>query len=206
MKYLLIHGFNVSDSGAGSVATLIPDLTYHGIRTENFSYPWTFLFSLALRTEEAVSRLIQEVGNEPIGIIAHSHGCVIANEAAKRGVDVRHLVAIQPAMRRRTKFAACYRRVDVVYNEGDYTVEFARLWREIANAMPWRRQFKHQWGAMGRRGYEGDDTRVHELELDSELGHSGVFESKHTRRLVALRALMFRSTYPEFFYGDRRGG
>lgn len=206
MKYVLIHGFNVSDSGAGSVAKLIPDLTFHSIQTENFSYPWTFLFSLALRTEEAVSRLIQEVGHEPIGIIAHSHGCVIANEAAKRGVDVRHLIAIQPAMRRRTQFADSYRRIDVVYNEGDYTVEFARLWREIANAMPWRKHFRHQWGAMGRRGYEGFDTRVHEVELDPEMGHSGVFQTKHDRDAIVHRALMFRSAHPEYFYGDRRGG
>lgn len=189
MRYFLIHGFNVSDQGQRTVGKVLPVATGAGIDAEMFSYPWTFLFSLAARTEEAVTRLIELAGTDEIGVLAHSHGNVIALEAARRGVKIRHWIAVAPALYRKTKFPDQVRQVDLFYNEGDYTVEWARVWRGVANAMPWRRdkQKHHWWGAMGRHGIDYQDNRVTSRQVHADFGHSGYFHHAHMlRQMVSL--------------------
>ena len=178
MQYYLVHGFNLSDGGADTVGRVLPHAQGAGINAQLFSYPWTFLFSLSWRTEEAVEKLIELADGKEIGVLAHSHGNVIAVKAAQRGCKIVHLIAIQPALKRDTSFPPIMRRVDVVYNPGDNIVTWAKRWRELANAMPWRDDNPHMWGSMGRNGPETDNPAVIRHEIHKDFKHSGMFAHK----------------------------
>ena len=192
MKYFTVNGFNIFDGGASTTGRLLPYLQGAGIDAQPFNYPWTFLFSLSWRTEEAVTRLIKMADGQEIGVYAHSHGNVISVKAAQRGCKIVHLVAIQPALRRETDFPAVMRRVDVIYNPGDDVVNWAKRWRELANAMPWRKKNPHMWGSMGRNGPQSPDARVKQHKISNEFGHSGIFDHVFMIREIVGYAVAFR--------------
>lgn len=173
----LIHGFNVSDGGQGSVGTFAPTLRQLGFSAKLHDYGWVGPIRLRLRNSEVVQALMDDIGPED-HILAHSNGCLIAWELLRAGLACRSVIAIQPALRRDTLWPIGVERVLCLYNDEDVAVLGARLWRYI-NPVSWFNP--HQWGMAGREGFSVPDPRLEQWDtLDPKHllpvgGHSSVF-------------------------------
>lgn len=178
MTVHLIHGFNVSDGGRGSVGRLSPWL--HDTRLHD--YGWTFLLRLRGVNRDAVRRLALQAKDGDV-LVAHSNGCLIVwrlvHEMQARGKTPGAVVCIQPALRRDTRWPD---NVPVLccHNPADWIVSLGRIWGRFASvANPWRN--RHGWGAAGRYGFTLGQANVTNLDTTSEhpqaKGHSGIFQS-----------------------------
>jgi hypothetical protein len=186
MKYLVIHGFRVSDGGADTVGRVIEYAQGAGVNAELFSYPYVGLLGLKKATECAVDRLIAQANGEEIGVLGHSHANVIILHGIRKGLKVRHWIGVQPALRKNTVFPASVERVDIIWNSGDKIMLAARMWRKLANKMPWRHDDPHLWGKMGLVGPDSaDGERVRAHEINSGYGHSGMFSNVGMLRWMA---------------------
>ena len=173
MTQHLIHGFNVSDGGRGSIGRLAPFLS----SPMTHYYGWTFLFRLRFVNEETVEDLLPSIRHGDV-LVAHSNGCLIAWELVQQGAPVAAVVCIQPALRRDTPWPEGL-PVLCCYNEADWIVSMGRMWgRFVSVVNPWKN--RHGWGAAGRNGFtlgqptvENWDTGV--LPFPAE-GHSGIFQ------------------------------
>lgn len=173
----LIHGFNVSDGGRGSVGRLAPWL--HDTRLHD--YGWTFLLRLHWVNEDAVETLLDQVKTGDV-LVAHSNGGLIewrlVWELLHRGITPGAVVCIQPALRRDTLWPDSV-PVLCCYNPADWIVSLGRIWGRFASVTnPWRE--RHGWGSAGRHGFTEGQANVTNLDTTSQhpqaTGHSGIFQ------------------------------
>jgi len=143
VKTFLIHGFNVSDGGRGSVGKFAPFLSEPVL----FDYGWTFLLGVRLFNDNRARRLVREIGQEEVSVIAHSNGNTIALMAAEMGAPIRNIVGFNPALDVDAKLPPQVKRFDVFHATNDLTAFFA---------IP---LIKSRWGGMMRYGYRGRDPR-----------------------------------------------
>ncbi len=190
MTVRLIHGFNVSDGGAGSVGHLRPYLHDAGLRTVLHDYGWTGPLRLRLRNRATIKELLPLIREGDV-LVGHSNGCLICWELLEAGAPVSAVVAIQPAMRR----TAMWRPdvpVLVLWNPRDLAVLFARPWARLTTAAHWtlaqppiaRRlvpEFRpHGWGSAGRHGFTNFQLNLRQWNTCGEYwghpvgGHSNV--------------------------------
>lgn len=174
MTTWLIHGFNVSDGGRGSVGRLAPYLA-GDVRLH--SYGWTGLVGLKCANRQAVNKLRRLVKPGDT-IVAHSNGCLIAWELARLVPDLAAVVCINPALRRDTRWPAGL-PVLCLANSTDWVVQLGRVWGRLFPADGIEAQ---GWGAAGRYGFTTPDTLVESLDTAETWwgapvrGHSGVFD------------------------------
>ncbi|GEK48444.1 hypothetical protein HPA02_27270 [Bisbaumannia pacifica] len=181
----LIHGFNVSDGGRGSVGRLAPWMP----RPRRHDYGWTFLFRLRWVNENTVDELLPLIAAGDV-LVAHSNGCLIAWHLVQRGAPVSAVVCIQPALRRDTEWPE-HLPVLCLHNRDDWIVSLGRAWgRFVSVANPFRDL--HGWGAAGRHGFASGQPLVTNWDTDRQpfpaLGHSGAFRQPalgHWAPLVA---------------------
>lgn len=170
MTTWLLHGFNVTDGGAGSVGRFAPHI--HGdVRLH--SYGWAGLFSLACANRRAVASLLRVV-RPGDSIVAHSNGCLIAWQLAELlGDRLAGVVCVNPALRRDTVW-----RVPVLClaNSTDWVVHLGRAWGRL---FPVDGVAAQGWGAAGRYGFNRGatnwDTAAEWWKVPTR-GHSGVFK------------------------------
>ncbi len=165
----LIHGFNVSDGGVGSIGRLCRFMH----RPALHDYGWVGLIGLRSRNDEVVRRLMPQI-HPGDALVAHSNGCLIAWRLVEAGAPVSCVVCIQPALRRDTRWKV---PVLCLYNRYDWVVTMGRVWGRFASvANPWRD--RHGWGVAGRHGFDhGDenwDTGSEDWAFPARY-HSGVF-------------------------------
>lgn len=168
----LIHGFNVSDGGRGSVRRLarwLPDPVPH-------TYGWVFLLRLRWINDRTVEEMLPTIRPGDV-LIAHSNGCLIAWRLVMAGAPVAAVVCIQPALRRDTHWPE---RLPVLccHNQDDGAVGWGRIWgRFISVANPWRN--RHGWGAAGKHGFTAGQALVTNWDTGDDAipatGHSGIF-------------------------------
>ncbi len=169
---ILVHGFNVKDSGAETIDTLKPYLKDAGYEIVEFDYNWTGVLRVRLCNGNLAKALASISHSYSGKIIAfgHSNGCAIINEAAHLGARFYRVVYISPALDKNTRLAPHIDRACVWYSSTDYVVKLSR----------WL--IGHSWGEMGATGYIGPDRRhfnYNKRTMCSAVcssGHSDIFE------------------------------
>jgi len=150
MLAVVVHGFNDSDKGKGSIDLVIPYLKAAGFEILNFDYGDWGLFDVRFNNDAPAKELARILNGRECVTVAHSNGNLICdNAAAKFGANILAHAAIAPAMDKDRIFARSMQHIDVYYNKKDWAVFWASLlW------------FNHPWGKMGRVGFIGTDRRV----------------------------------------------
>ena len=166
----LLHGFNVSDGGTGSIDKLKPYL--RGEVCE-YDYGWKGLLGVRMANKGLAEKLARMVSPGDVGI-GHSNGCAILHLASHMGAKFRKLVYINPALDSDAAPGPHVESLDVWHSPSDAPVRLAR-W------LPW-----HAWGDMGAKGYTGPDERVKNFDKQSAFslsssGHSDVFDDLKIR-------------------------
>ncbi len=174
---ILVHGFNVFDSGRATVDTLAPFLQARGITPLQLDYGWFGLLQAKFRNASVARKLYDTViaaylAYDEVYVIGHSNGCAIADRASKiRGFRSHGFVYINPALHRKTPRDECVKFIHVWHSPSDIAVRASR-W------LP----FTESWGVMGAVGYQGkkDDCvknfdKQHDYLIHSN-GHSDIFE------------------------------
>lgn len=101
-------------------------------------------------------------------------GVWAAIQVAELGFEIDHLVLISPALHRSHAIPEQVKRVDIYYSKGDKIVEIGGFYRRLVNLLPWNWKMfgePHDWGAMGRYGYQGNDPRVHNHDMGEDASH-----------------------------------
>lgn len=167
----LIHGFNVKDKGASTIAKLVPYFMGAGFRVVPLSYLYTNLLRVRL-CNRGLAYMLASMADAGSVAIGHSNGCAIIHLAAQFGAPFRDVVYINPALNKTAPLAKDVLSAHVWYSPSDKPVRFARF-------IP-----KHIWGEMGRTGYIGNDPRYHNYDKENDYlkdefsssEHSDVFE------------------------------
>lgn len=198
MTTFLIHGFNVSDGGKGSIGRLAPHLNGDIVTVD---YGWTGVVTLRCTNREVVADLMRKVKPGDV-LIGHSNGALICWEIAMRLKDrLAGVVVINPAMRRDTRWPDGL-PVLCLANSTDWVVQLGRIWSRAVDVsytgiVPlmlesavkgsgalFKRAFKfkpHGWGAAGRYGFTAGQGDVSNWDTAMDWwahpvqGHSGVF-------------------------------
>jgi hypothetical protein len=156
----LVHGFNVSDGGANTVARLEPYFESREFSVQHFQYGWVGLMGAFFLNPRIVKQLKSRVGSNDIGC-GHSNGCTLLHRAANLGAPFTGLVFINPALRPNTTFARHLKFIDVYFNDGDHVVKLAAFCRLLAPLAPLGDPL---WGDMGARGATTGATRPNSYE------------------------------------------
>lgn len=169
------HGFNVWDRGKGTIDKLKPFFQRDNCLWHDFDYPWTFILGVYLFNKARARRLAESIMPGSI-VIAHSNGCAIANMASRMTNNIEKLVYVNPALECDLICGPSVKAVDVWHSKTDRPVLFSEYLPCLI------------WGAMGRYGYCGTDTRYNNYEM-GDVGHSGVFESYELMDRICVTAL-----------------
>ena len=189
----LIHGFNVHDCGADTVAKLRPYLTDTSgdpqgcadVQVVNWAYGWIGLLGVLFKNKKIAKRfahrsMVQHSIKLPVYAVGHSNGAAILVEAARQGVHFEHLLLINPALKVDTIFPASIEKVTVIHTAHDIPTRAA----SIADRIPFLQLLiPNAWGAMGAKGARLGDKRVTNIDLTPSLeGHSDIFTDANLER------------------------
>ena len=158
----LVHGFNVPDKGADTVLQVVPYIKDHSAIV-NHHYGRIGLLGVYFKNHRIAKKLARRTkrdlkhGKRELYAIGHSNGCAIIVDAIRQGAKFKSILLINPALNVDTVFPPGDYSITVIYTKHDKAVELARyvdgMW-----ALGW--MIPDVWGAMGSRGYKGDDPRV----------------------------------------------
>lgn len=147
-----------------------------------FDYGWRF-FSVLWHNKTDAKRLAREIKHNETNILfGHSNGCAIAVEAARQGAEIDVLVCINPALKVNTKFPDSIKHVLVIHTKHDSPTRAARFFDKVPFIQV---LIPNAWGAMGAKGYIGDDERVDNWDLSDVLeGHSDFFRDRNLNKFM----------------------
>jgi|GEM_PF-4136702 len=154
----LVHGFNVSDDGEGTINKLAPHICKNDKNTETkiFSYGWLGLIGVFFLNPFFVKKLIPLVKKGDIGI-AHSNGAVLLLMANTYGAPFGHLIFISPALMSDIYIHDNIKKVSVFHTDNDDAVRVGRLLRQL---IPWAPLGDPLWGDMGAVGHIPKNKRI----------------------------------------------
>lgn len=168
MKIVIVHGFNVSDGGKGSIDRLAPWLRekYPGafVDTDSADYGLHRLLKVRFFWRTAVKRIAATL-NDADMVITHSNGANYTMKAIRKHVqnDKLHVIHISPALNRKQRLRKLvFRKMDTFHSDGDF-------WVKLAGWLPF-----HSWGPAGAKGIKTDDPR-HDNHHLKDPSHSGWF-------------------------------
>lgn len=176
-QFHLVHGIRAKDKGAQSMGKLKKLLSRSFDKIHIVSYGYVLI---PITNKKAVNAIIKSLNankndGDEVVIVAYSNGCWAAMQVAEMGYKIDHLVLISPALYRSHAIPEQVGRMDVFYSPGDTVVELGGLYRRFINIMPWNWSMfggePHEWGAMGRYGYQGNDKRVHNWNMGQSISH-----------------------------------
>ena len=179
----LIHGFNVTDGGKGTVGHLSVLFQALGYDVKLHDYGWTGPFLLRFTNDSVVDKLKSIIKPED-HIVGHSNGCYIAYDLIEAGVECKSVVCIQPALRRDTVWGNGVKNVLCIYNDEDWAVRAGKWWRYVTYLNPWSWFQPHSWGAAGYFGFTTHDKRITHWKSNDKVwgipasGHSEIFKPK----------------------------
>lgn len=157
MRVHLIHGFNVSDGGRGSIGRLQEHLRAAGLEPVLHDYGWTGPLRLRLRNRATVRHLLSQI--EPgEAVAAHSNGALIVrNIVLEDPYRISAAALIQPCVRRDLIWPAQL-QVLCLHNPFDYAVQAGRMWGRLSTTVtPFA---PHGWGAAGYYGFTVQQDNV----------------------------------------------
>lgn len=170
---MLIHGFNVHDPSETT-----GKLQKYLDKSFMFNYGWFELISVLLYNKREAKRLKSLIDDyEEINVYAHSNGCAISVEAARQGAKIKTLICINPALKCETKFPNSISKIIVIHTKHDKPTRAARFFDKVPFV---QLLIPNSWGAMGAKGYIGNDKRVTNYNLSDILdGHSDFFDDNN---------------------------
>ena len=192
-RIYLVHGFNVGDRGKNTVGKLIPHLQGKDIRTFNHYYRRFGLLQVLWRNGSVAKKLFTRMKTEvreadTSYAIGHSNGCAIILRALKLGAKFENILLINPALNVDTIFPPNVKNIIVIHTRKDKVVKAARFFDSIP-VVEWL--IADAWGAMGSKGYTGNDPRVTNIDMTDALGgHSHFFKDKNLGR-INIKGLLF---------------
>lgn len=175
-KVFLVHGIRAKDKGAKSMGKLASIMSQWFDSLHLVTYGYVLI---PIDNMKAVKATIEKINKykkhgDDIVIVAYSNGCWAAIQVAELGFEIDHLVLISPALHRSHAIPEQVKRVDIYYSKGDKIVEIGGFYRRLVNLLPWNWKMfgePHDWGAMGRYGYQGNDPRVHNHDMGEDASH-----------------------------------
>lgn len=183
IRAILVHGFNVSDGGQGSVGMLEPFLAAQGIVPHRLNYTHFGFLEARLRNAkvaQTVSRIAYnlKLRGDTVMAFGHSNGAAILHLATTHyDAKIDHLVYVNPALQRELAPGRHVKSCDVWHSPSDMPVAIAEFIRKLTfsaiNSRP--------WGDMGAFGYVGEDKRMRNFNKESDYlvsseGHSDVWQ------------------------------
>ncbi len=177
-RVILVHGFNVSDGGAGTTGRAADKFRKRGgLKVIEFAPGWRGLLGVRFGNKRRAQNLAKIIQPGDL-LIGHSDGCNLIDKACHElsslGPESVHCVYFNPALDRDTALSRIVSKCLVFFTKSDETV-----W--LSKWLPF-----HAWGEMGRKGYKPsepslDDDRYENISFESlnhhGLEHSGVFKS-----------------------------
>lgn len=181
MTVFIVHGFN-SERHAVWMSELGRIIKSGGYPISLANYGRTHLFNVAPATDKT-ARDIAASAVEGDMAIGHSNGCTAIHKAcAEYGANLERVFYLNAALPVNTAPLPWVKQQDVFYSPDEIATVIGAWWAAI-------NPFSGNWGAMGRRGYQGNDPRVSNFDL-GPVGHSGALE--FSRRQRTGRALLSR--------------
>ena len=166
---ILIHGFNEKHPEES-----VGKLTDHLTDTFLFNYGWRFFSVLWHNKRDAKKLKLLLDKNPDSNVYGHSNGNAITVEAARQGAKLKTLNVINGALKCKTKFPKTIDRIIVIYTKHDKATRAARFFDKVPFI---QLLIPNAWGAMGAKGYTGNDERVKNWDLSIGLkGHSDFFD------------------------------
>lgn len=161
-KAHIIHGIHSSEGNKSTPAQMIPDLVAAGYDFEVHDYGYVYALTTRWKNKGRAEKIAEHIKPGDF-IIAHSNGCDITRLMLEMGVAPNGVVLLQPALDVDTVFPEGNYFINVFHNEQDKAVFLAK----------WFLWFHHPYGAMGRYGYKGNDTRVINIDTLKDFGVGG---------------------------------
>ena len=188
MIIIPVHGYNVSDNGAGSVDTFTDALTGagHSVLTHYADYGWIGLFTTrfgGIRSIAAgLARRIEEdfEDGDEVVLLCHSNGFAIAYECIKKTNKVDTIISFNGALDDDVVFSPNVKHIYNFYAPADKVLKWGAWLRPM-----------HIWGRAGQSGLTDNDPRIVNIEMPDVRQHSSVFQvkalrEKYSRWVVAL--------------------
>ena len=172
MHIALVHGFNEPTAGRETIDKMAKYLRSlgHTVDTDSCDYGYHELIMVRFFYRKAVKRIRAALEQCDL-IIGHSNGANYITKALKKHDKPIKVVYIAPALNRKTKVPECVTDQYVFHSNADKPTKWAKL------------LFKHPWGDMGRKGYNGTDPRVTNLNYN-HIPHSDWFSNAWCKRIA----------------------
>lgn len=185
----VIHGIRAKDRGAQSMGKLTTLLSHHFSKLYPVSYGYVLVPLSNKKARDAIVKSLEKYKNknDEVIVIGYSNGCWAAVQAAEMGYKIDHMVLISPALYRSHAIPEQVKRVDVYYSEGDLIVELGGLYKRLVNLLPWNWKIfgtPHDWGQMGKYGYQGNDPRIHNWNMGNDISHFWYKNKMIVRRIA----------------------
>lgn len=175
---ITLHGYNVNDSGSGSVDTFADPLVDCGnnVMTGYADYGWIGLIGTRFGGIERIGQNLAKRLNSDFDphaglvLLCHSNGLAVAHECVKHTSRVTTIVSFNGALDQ----DACF----------SHTVEdIINFYAPADNVLRWGAWIRpgHVWGRAGQAGLTADDSRIMNIEMPDVKGHSAVFQVKALR-------------------------
>jgi hypothetical protein len=163
---VLCHGFNIKDGGKATTDMLRKPSEDAGFTVLEADYGHTSLIAVRFFSDNIASVVAGMTPQRSIGV-GHSNGCNILLQAAEQGASFDTLIFINPALNNDFKVPMQVNKVIVIHNIDDNVVQMSKF-------LPF-----HRWGNAGKVGYQGNDSRVENVEIGTKDGkaHSGAFQT-----------------------------
>lgn len=199
--FFMVHGIRAKDHGASSMGLLARLLN------QSFSFVKQVIYGYVLvpiTNKKAVQAVVEAIGrykdyDGDVVVVGYSNGAWAAVQAAEMGHKIDHLVLISPALHRSHAIPEHVKHVSVFYCPDDSVVGLGAWYRRVVNLMPWNWEIfggdPHDWGAMGKYGYVGNDKRVTNYKMSEGVGHFWFKNEKEVMRIAS---------FIETFYEDHR--
>lgn len=177
-KVKLVHGFNVFDDGENTIDRLVEPLEGKGYEVDSTGedYGWTGLLLVYLFNGKRASHLVDNYKEGEI-VIAHSNGCAITARAIDKGLPVKHVIFIHPALDDKWEPLkdSTVERIDVYYSERDVATKAADFLERLPGVL---------WGNMGTIG----PTAINKVFVrhDDEWKHSEGFSVQPSKFIESL--------------------
>lgn len=181
---VLAHGIRQIGSKL-QMEPLARELEAHGIPTHYANYGYVFIPT----TNEKAIRALQNAVRDGEDLAAYSNSCWAAVVAAERGLKIRHLFLISPALKVDTVYPDNIETITVFYTPSDPVTPWAKAWRQMVNLLPHRWRNPHGWGEMGTKGPKTTDPRVRAIKLKHPVKHGW---NKHWETVRNIAVAIFR--------------
>ncbi len=155
-------------------------LEAHGIPVHYANYGYVLIPTTNERAVRAITNATRD-GEDLVCFSNAAWGGVVAIE---KGLKVRHLFLISPALNADYEFPGGIETITVFYTPSDKATPMGKAWRQVTRILPWRWKNPHGWGQMGTTGPTRDDPRLVKIMLVEPVGHGWNKHWETVRRIT----------------------